>query len=75
MYTPASFSETGNSTTVASFAAPPLKVLVGWLPSGKRNDGSSGPASGAGAGPNVGCGVTPTVASALSKMPPIEIAQ
>jgi hypothetical protein len=29
MYTPASFSETGNSATVASFAVLPLKDLVG----------------------------------------------
>ena len=49
--TPASFSETGNSSTFASFALPPSNDLAGLTPSAKRNDGSVGPASGAGAGP------------------------
>jgi len=52
--TPASFSDTGNSATVASFAQPPSQRLGVIAPSWKRNEGSSAPASTGGVGPHGG---------------------
>src|SRR5262249_5734512 len=53
--TPASFSETGNCATVASFAQPPSQDLGVTAPSANRKDGRLAPASGAGVGPYGGC--------------------
>src|SRR6476661_7303494 len=69
--TPASFSDTGNSATVASFAQPPSQDLGATAPSWKRNDGSWAPASTGGVGPNGGCpSAKPSVLVAAAIMPP-----
>src|SRR5215470_9348441 len=69
--TPASFSETGNSATVASLAQPPSQRFWATAPSWKRNEGSCAPASTGGVGPNGGCpSARPSVAAATATAPP-----
>src|SRR5262249_34957432 len=69
--TPASFSETGNSATVASLAQPPSQVFGVTLPNSKRNEGSCAPASTGGVGPNGGCpSAEPSVAAAAAASAP-----